>query len=64
LQEKGLSQVYDLLPPEGRNRSKPQSGHLMRAMPWLQSPQRRKAEAARTMRGRRSLPKEAAKRCS
>jgi hypothetical protein len=30
----------------------------------LQSPQRPKAEAAREMRGRRSLPKEEAQRCS
>jgi hypothetical protein len=32
----------------------------MRAMPWLQSPQRLKAEAALVMRGRRNLPKVAA----
>jgi hypothetical protein len=28
----------------------------MRAMPWLQSPQRLKAEEARVMRGRRRAP--------
>ena len=39
-------------------------GHLMRAMPWLQSPQTRNADAARTRRGRRNLPKVGAWRCS
>ena len=42
---------------KGRNRSNPHFEHLMRAVPLLQSPQTRNAEAARAMRGRRNLPK-------
>jgi hypothetical protein len=45
-----------LFQEKGRNRSKPQEGHLMRAIPWLQSPQTRKEEAALVIRGRRNLP--------